>query len=100
MAKYQVNLNAEEREELRRMVSSGRGPARAIRRAQILLKSDEGYVRSPGWRDPPYRPTPVDHPRAAFPGPFTPHPSTPDATATGAAGNMPEVRIHLVLGFI
>jgi hypothetical protein len=46
MAKYQVTLNAEEREELQRMVSSGHGTARAIRRAQILLKSDEG------WSDP------------------------------------------------
>src|SRR5512140_3710072 len=43
MKKYEVKLNAEERRELGRMVSSGRGNARAIRRAQILLKSDAGW---------------------------------------------------------
>lgn len=40
-----MQLSDEERKELRRMVSSGSKSARAIRRAHILLKSDEG------WRD-------------------------------------------------
>jgi transposase len=44
--KYQVSLSDEERRELGRLVRSGRGSARAIRRAQILLKADEG------WSDP------------------------------------------------
>ena len=38
--KYDVKLSAEERDELKAMVASGRAPARQIRRAQILLKSD------------------------------------------------------------
>ncbi len=46
MTKYEVKLSSTERDELRRMVSRGRGTARAIRRAQILLKADEG------WSDP------------------------------------------------
>lgn len=41
--KYQVSLSDEERHELGRMVSRGHGTARAIRRAQILLKSDGGW---------------------------------------------------------
>ena len=44
MRHYQVKLSAEERKELQRMVSSGSGAARAIRRAQILLKSEEGWT--------------------------------------------------------
>ena len=43
MTKYEVKLSNTERDELRRMVSRGRGTARAIRRAQILLKADEGW---------------------------------------------------------
>ncbi len=43
MKKYVVHLSEEERIELTRMVSSGRGAARAIRRAHMLLKSDEGW---------------------------------------------------------
>ena len=44
MKPYQVKLSDEERKELQRMVSSGSGAARAIRRAQILLKSEEGWT--------------------------------------------------------
>jgi transposase len=44
MKKYEVKLSSQEREELRRMVKSGRGTARGIRRAQILLKADEGWT--------------------------------------------------------
>jgi transposase len=44
MKKYHVRLSKAERRELQRMVSSGSGAARAIRRAQILLKSEEGWT--------------------------------------------------------
>ena len=40
--KYRVRLSKEEREQLLQLVSAGIGPARQIRRAQILLKVDEG----------------------------------------------------------
>lgn len=43
MKKYVVHLSEEERVELTRMVGSGRGAARAIRRAHMLLRSDEGW---------------------------------------------------------
>jgi transposase len=43
MKHYQVKLSDEERKELQRMVSRGSEAARAIRRAQILLKSEEGW---------------------------------------------------------
>lgn len=42
MKKYIVQLSNEERVELTRLVSRGRGSARMIRRAQMLLRSDEG----------------------------------------------------------
>jgi len=42
MKKYIVHLSNEERVELTRLVSRGRGSARMIRRAQMLLRSDEG----------------------------------------------------------
>jgi hypothetical protein len=45
MKKYEVKLSGTEREELEQMVRSGRGAsARAIRRANILLKADEGWT--------------------------------------------------------
>lgn len=59
MKKYVVVLTQEQREYLHRLVSSGRAPARAIRRAHILLKSAcskpperEEYFFEPlaGWR--------------------------------------------------
>lgn len=50
MKKYIVRLSGEERESLRSLVSSGKGPARMFTRARILLKADisEG---GPGWPD-------------------------------------------------
>ena len=50
MKKYIVRLSGEERELLRTLVSSGKGPARMFTRARILLKADisEG---GPGWPD-------------------------------------------------
>lgn len=42
MNKYQVHLSDDERQELERMVSSGRHAARTLRRAQILLRSADG----------------------------------------------------------
>lgn len=44
MKHYQVTLSEDEREELHRMVSSGHEAARTIRRAQILLRSAEGWT--------------------------------------------------------
>jgi transposase len=44
MKHYQVKLSDEERKERQQMGSSGSGAARAIRRAQILLKSEEGWT--------------------------------------------------------
>ena len=38
--KYPVTLNEEQRQHLEKMTSSGKAPARQIKRAQILLKSD------------------------------------------------------------
>lgn len=43
--RYKVNLEADEREQLRALTSKGRVSARVMKRAQILLKADEG------WRD-------------------------------------------------
>lgn len=43
--KYNVQLSNEERQDLQRIVRTGKSPARKIRRAQILLKADAG------WRD-------------------------------------------------
>lgn len=42
MVKYRVHLSEAERQELKQVVSQGQSPARMIRRAQILLKSDAG----------------------------------------------------------
>jgi transposase len=39
---YRVTLSAEERTELERLVSGGRGPVRKLKRAQILLAADAG----------------------------------------------------------
>jgi len=39
---YGVKLSEEEREELKRITRSGKAPARIMRRAQLLLWSDEG----------------------------------------------------------
>src|SRR2546421_9667520 len=43
MKKYKVSLTAEEREDLQKMVRTGKGAAQRIGRARILLKADEGW---------------------------------------------------------
>ena len=50
MKKYVVTLADEERGELGRMVTSGKGAARKLIHARILLKADSG-VTGPGWDD-------------------------------------------------
>jgi DNA-binding transcriptional regulator YhcF (GntR family) len=50
MKKYIVRLTGEERESLKSLVSSGKGPARMFTRARILLKADVGEG-GPGWPD-------------------------------------------------
>jgi transposase len=50
MKKYVVTLTDEEREELGRMVASGKGAARKLIHARILLKADCGEA-GPGWED-------------------------------------------------
>lgn len=46
--KYTVQLTEEERSQLQQIVSAGTAPARKIRRAQILLKSDSS-PEGPNW---------------------------------------------------
>ena len=50
MKKYIVRLSGDERESLKSLVSSGKGPARMFTRARILLKADVGEG-GPGWPD-------------------------------------------------
>ena len=51
MAKHhRVRLPAADRDSLRKLVCSGKAPARALTHARILLKADEGKS-GPGWRD-------------------------------------------------
>ena len=50
MKKYIVRLSGEEREALKRLVSSGKGSARMFTRAHVLLKADVGE-EGPGWPD-------------------------------------------------
>ncbi len=47
MIRYKVTLTAEEREQLERLVSSGKGAARKLAHARILLLADESE-RGPG----------------------------------------------------
>ena len=44
MAKITVHLSKDERQELMRLVNTGHHAARMIRRAQILLRSDDGWT--------------------------------------------------------
>ncbi len=44
MSKIEIHLSNDERQELTRIVSSGNHPARLIRRAQILLRSSDGWT--------------------------------------------------------
>ncbi len=48
MKKYEVVLNEEQRQYLQRLISRGSAPARSIRRAYILLKSDTSSEGA-GW---------------------------------------------------
>jgi transposase len=50
MKKYRVTLEFEEREELQRMLSRGKGEVRVLKHAQILLKADEASGK-PAWDD-------------------------------------------------
>jgi transposase len=61
--KYAVALTEGERARLRTMVGSGAGPARALTRARVLLKADQGDG-GPGWSD------------AAIAGALDVHPAT------------------------
>src|SRR5688500_13483934 len=47
---YKVNLVLEERDELQRLVSTGKAAAYKRTRAQILLRADQG-VHGPAWTD-------------------------------------------------
>ena len=44
--KYGVQLSTQEKERLRQMIRAGRSSARAITRARILLKTDQGWTAS------------------------------------------------------
>ena len=48
--KYKITLSTEEREKLSALVSKGKGNARRIRRAHILLLADESQPDG-GWKD-------------------------------------------------
>jgi transposase len=50
MKKYHVKLNQEQRQHLEQEVKTGKGPARQLMHARILLKADEG-ASGPGWSD-------------------------------------------------
>ena len=50
MKKYIVRLSAEERKQLLKLVSSGRGSVRMFTRARILLKADQSSD-GPAWPD-------------------------------------------------
>jgi transposase len=50
MKKYKISLTAEERHQLEKITSSGRGPARTYTRAHILLKADQSD-EGPAWSD-------------------------------------------------
>ncbi len=48
--KYEVRLSAEEREELEALIGKGKGPARRLLKARILLKADVSQAGA-GWSD-------------------------------------------------
>ena len=50
MKKYVVTLTDEERQRLRALIASGKGPARKLMHARILLKADR-RGRQPDWKD-------------------------------------------------
>lgn len=61
--KYAVELTEAERAQLRRLVGSGRAPARLLTRARVLLKADQGEGGA-AWAD------------VAIAGAFDVHPTT------------------------
>ena len=48
--RYRVTLTAEERSRLEQMIGSGKGAARKLAHARVLLKADEA-AGGPGWGD-------------------------------------------------
>jgi hypothetical protein len=50
MKKYSVKLTTEQRQELSRMISTGKAAARELMHARILLKADQG-PEGPAWSD-------------------------------------------------
>ena len=50
MKKYIVKLSEDEHKILKKLISSGRGPARMFTRAHILLKADQSH-HGPAWGD-------------------------------------------------
>lgn len=50
MKKYIVRLSEDERKTLKKLITSGRGPARMFTRARILLKADQSD-EGPRWSD-------------------------------------------------
>lgn len=48
--RYVVRLDAEERDQLRRLVSVGKGAARKLTHARLLLQADQSDA-GPGWTD-------------------------------------------------
>jgi hypothetical protein len=50
MKKYIVKLSKDERNTLKKLIKSGRGPARMFTRARILMKTDQGQ-HGPSWGD-------------------------------------------------
>ncbi len=48
--KHRVHLTEDQRQELRRQIAAGRGPARELTHARILLKADAG-PGGPAWAD-------------------------------------------------
>ena len=50
MKKYIVRLSKDERKTLKKLITSGRGPARMFTRARILLKADQSN-KGPRWSD-------------------------------------------------
>ena len=50
MKKYIVRLSNNEREKLKKLSTSGRGPARIFTRTRILLKADQSD-KGPAWSD-------------------------------------------------
>ncbi len=50
MKKYRVTLTADEREQLARLIATGKAAAQKLTHARLLLKADQADG-GPGWRD-------------------------------------------------